>query len=208
LPTTGLVAEYTNGIKWLSQTTHRKNLILFIGSNIGNFSWQQSKHFLQSLWNWLNPDDYVMIGFDLKKDIDLLVSAYNDSAGITRDFNLNLLDRINKELGGNFNLRQFRHYEPYNVWTGAMESYLVSEKRQTVFIKELSMYFNFETLEPIHVESSHKYSESDIRHLAGQTGFMIEHMLYDSKKYFVDSVWRVQKADQTISVFYKHSKAK
>lgn len=195
LHTAGLVAEYTCGIKWLRQTTHRKNLVLFIGSNIGNFSWQQARHFLQSLWNVLNPDDYVVIGFDLKKDIDLLVRAYNDSAGITRAFNLNLLERINRELGGNFNLRKFRHYEPYNVRNGAMESYLVSEERHMVFIKELSMYFTFETLEAIHVESSHKYSDSDIRHLAGQTGFVIESILYDLQKYFADAIWRVHKSD-------------
>ncbi len=189
----GLVAEYTQGLKWLHKTTHLKNLVLFLGSSIGNFSPEESRRFLQSLWNVLNPDDIVLIGFDLKKDIQLLTNAYNDSKGITRDFNLNLLKRINEELGGTFNLNKFSHYEFYNVHTGAMESYLMSLEKQSVYINYLKQLFHFDIYEPIHIESSYKYSESDIRHIARQTGFKVITHYSDEKNYFIDSIWKTYK---------------
>jgi len=193
LKSIGLVAEYTQGIKWLHKTTHVKNLVLFLGSSIGNFNPNDSRRFLQSLWNVLNPDDIMMIGFDLKKDISLIKKAYNDSKGITKEFNINLLKRINNELGGTFNPEFFSHYEYYNVHTGAMESYLMSLKKQTVYIQELKQLFHFEEYEPVHIESSYKYSESDIRHLASQTGFKILDTYFDNKKYFIDSIWKSYK---------------
>ena len=121
--------------------------------------------------------------------------AYNDSERITSEFNLNLLRRINRELGGNFNLKKFRHYANYDVFSGAMESYVVSLEKQTVVIKEIGQSFSFEAWEPIHTEYSYKYLETDIEELAAETGFIIEKQLYDSKKYFVDSLWRVKKID-------------
>ncbi len=191
----GIVAEYFNGLKWLSRFTDRRNLVLFLGSNLGNFNKPQSRVFLRNLWNTLNEGDYLLTGFDLKKDIDLMLGAYNDSKGITKEFNLNLLRRINRELGGNFELSKFRHYSSYDVFSGAMESYLVSLKNQTVFIKEIGQSFSFEAWEPIHTEYSYKYLESDICELAEATGFKIEKQLYDSKKYFMDSVWRIEKVE-------------
>jgi uncharacterized SAM-dependent methyltransferase len=122
-------------------------------------------------------------------------NAYNDSQGITSEFNLNLLLRINRELGGNFDLKKFRHYSSYDVFSGAMESYLVSLEEQKVYIDELSQLFDFEAWEPIHTEYSYKYLESDIIDLAEATGFVIDKQLYDSKNFFVDSVWRVVKVD-------------
>lgn len=189
----GLVAEYTQGIKWLHKTTHLRNLVLFLGSSIGNFNPNESRRFLQSLWTVLNPDDIVVIGFDLKKDIQLLTKAYNDSQGITRDFNLNLLKRMNEELGGSFNLSKFSHYEFYNVHSGAMESYLISQEKQSVYINDLKQLFHFETLESMHTESSYKYSDSDIRHMASQTGFKVIDQLTDINSYFIDSIWKTNK---------------
>lgn len=191
----GIVAEYFDGIKWLNHLNDRKNLVLFLGSSLGNFDKSRSRVFLHNLWNSLQRGDYVVIGFDLKKEINLMLQAYNDSQGITSEFNLNLLNRINRELGGNFNLDKFRHYSSYDVFTGAMESYLVSLEKQTVFLKKIGQTFSFEEWEPIHTEYSYKYLESDILSLAQETGFAIEKQLYDSKKYFVDSIWRVEKAE-------------
>lgn len=193
LETEGLVAEYFDGLNWLSNTSLRKSLVLFLGSNLGNFDKSSAKDFLRNLWNALNEGDYAVIGFDLKKDIDLMLKAYNDSQGVTRDFNLNLLRRINRELGGDFDLNKFHFYASYDVFTGAMESYLVSKEKQNVFIKEIGQNFAFEAWEPIHTEFSYKYLESDIEELATETGFAIEKQLCDSKQYFVDSIWRVQK---------------
>jgi len=195
LETTGIVAEYFNGLKWLNNITGSRNLVLFLGSNLGNFNKPQSRVFLRNLWNTLNDGDYLLTGFDLKKDIDLMLKAYNDSQGITREFNLNLLRRINTELKGDFDIEKFRHYSGYDVFTGAMESYLVSLENQTVFIKDIGQSFAFQEWEPIHTEYSYKYLESDIRELAEATGFVIEKQLYDSRMWFVDSVWKVQKVN-------------
>jgi dimethylhistidine N-methyltransferase len=191
----GLVSGYSNALKWLKNLELRHNFVFFLGSNIGNFNRAAARVFLRSLWNALNADDYLLIGFDLKKDIDLLLRAYNDSQGITRSFNLNLLRRINEELGGNFDLSKFRHYADYDVFSGAMESYLVSLEKQKVFIQEIGQSFEFEPWEPIHTEYSYKYLESDIQLLAQETGFGPFTQLYDSNRYFTDCIWQVQKAN-------------
>lgn len=191
----GLVSDYFSGIKWLNRRYERRNLILFLGSNIGNFSHGRARFFLRNLWNCLNDGDIVMIGFDLKKDIELLIKAYNDEKGVTRDFNLNLLKRINRELGGQFDTGTFHHAGLYNVFRGAMESYLISTREQDVFIEEIGRSFHFRPWEPIHTEYSYKYLESDIDSLARETGFIVREHLYDPKRYFIDSIWEVKKLD-------------
>jgi dimethylhistidine N-methyltransferase len=188
-----IVAEYFDALKWLTQSGDQANLVLFLGSNIGNFSRSQTHVFLRSLWNSLNPDDRVLIGFDLKKDIELLLRAYNDSKGVTAAFNKNLLQRINRILGGNFDLSKFRHYATYDVFSGAMESYLVSLEPQIVTVREMGEAFTFEAWEPIHTEYSYKYLESDIVEIARETGFLIEKQMFDERHWFVDSLWRVHK---------------
>jgi dimethylhistidine N-methyltransferase len=189
----GLVSEYFNALNWLKNLDHRRNVVLFLGSSIGNFNRDSSRIFLHSLWNCLTPGDYAFIGFDLKKDIELLLKAYNDSRGITREFNLNLLRRINRELGGNFEIDRFRHFASYNVFSGAMESYLVSKESQTIMIQEIGQSFSFDPWEPIHTEYSYKYLESDIVKLAEDTGFVPIEQFYDPAKFFTDVLWRVEK---------------
>ena len=191
----GLVSEYFNALNWLKTLDHRKNLVLFLGSNIGNFNADASRVFLHSLWNSLNANDQVLIGFDLKKDISMLLRAYNDSKGVTRQFNLNLLRRVNRELGGNFDLRSFMHYASYNVFSGAMESYLVSRIRQDVMVQKIGQAFSFEPWEPIHTEYSYKYLETDIVKLAEDTGFEQLHRFYDRNEFFTDVIWRVKKQE-------------
>jgi dimethylhistidine N-methyltransferase len=190
----GLVTEYRNGLKWLNRRSPRRNLVLFLGSSIGNFTHPEACVFMRNLWNGLNNDDLVLIGFDLKKDIDLLLRAYNDSRGVTREFNLNLLHRINRELGGRFDVRRFRHFGTYDVFSGAMESYLVSNEQQSVFIELIGRSFSFEAWEPIHTEYSYKYLPADIEQLAGETGFDIQDNFFDSRRWFTDSIWRVRKS--------------
>ena len=190
----GLVSEYFQGIHWLNtQSEDRVNLVLFLGSNIGNFDKAQARSHLRRLWTVLRPDDLALVGFDLKKDIDLLLNAYNDESGVTAQFNLNLLRRINRELGGNFDLDSFRHFATYNVFSGAVESYLVSLEEQTVDIESLQCSFSFKAWEPIHTEYSYKYLTSDIESLAANTGFAIEAMYTDPQQYFMDSLWQVRK---------------
>ena len=190
----GLVADYFQGLNWLTENNTSQNLVLFLGSNIGNFHKAQTLRFLRHLWYSLNPGDYVLIGFDLKKDLDVLYDAYNDPQGVTKEFNFNVLDRINKVLGANFDRNNYQHQGLYNIQTGAMESYLVSQKEHKVTVKELGgIEFHFKPWEHIHMEFSYKYLESRIQELASNTGFVIEENFYDSKSYFVDSLWRVTK---------------
>lgn len=189
----GLVSDYFNGLKWLNNRDDRLNFVLFLGSSIGNFSHNESRVFLRNLWNCLNHGDIVLIGFDLKKDIELLLHAYNDSRGVTREFNLNLLRRINRELGGHFDIDKFRHFGTYDVFSGGMESYLVSLERQTVYISMIGRSFTFAPWEPIHTEYSYKYLIPEIEHLALETGFSVATHYFDSRRFFTDSVWRVEK---------------
>ncbi|MEM9692093.1 MAG: L-histidine N(alpha)-methyltransferase [Myxococcota bacterium] len=195
LKISGVVAEYAAGVHHLArQNVGARNLVLFLGSNLGNFNRVQSMAFLRRLWNSLRTDDYVLIGFDLKKDIDRLLAAYNDRDGVTAAFNLNLLERINRELGANFNVSKFRHYGTYNVFSGAMESYLVSLVPQVVHVRALEQNFSFDAWEPVHTEYSYKYLRSDIEQLAASTGFSVQRNLEDEKGWFVDSLWRVERS--------------
>ncbi|MFP4544065.1 MAG: L-histidine N(alpha)-methyltransferase [Candidatus Kapaibacterium sp.] len=193
LEANGLVTDYFLGLDWLSSLTNKRNFVLFLGSNLGNFNKAQSRVFLRNLWNALNDGDMLMIGFDLKKDLNKMLAAYNDSSGVTARFNLNLLRRINRELGGDFDLDKYRFYSSYDVFSGAMESYLVSQQEQEVFISEIGQRFQFRAWEPIHMEYSYKYLISDIERLAELTGFEIVRHLFDSGQDFVDSVWKVRK---------------
>lgn len=187
----GLVSEYFEGVRWLSEQTDRTNLVLFLGSNIGNFDKPHARAFLQQLWSALAPGDYALVGFDLKKDIELLLAAYNDREGVTAEFNLNLLDRVNRELGANFDRSKFRHFATYNVFTGAMESYLVSLERQRVHVGALRQSFEFRPWEPIHTEYSYKYLDEDITDLAYVAGFDVEALFYDRNRWFCDALWKV-----------------
>jgi len=137
--------------------------------------------------------DLVLVGFDLKKDIEVMMRAYNDPRGVTADFNLNLLRRINRELGGDFNLDRFQHYSTYDVLSGAMESYLVSRERQSISIDAIQTQFSFQAWEPIHTEVSNKYLPDGISSMAGETGFEVVDEMYDLRRYFADSLWRVRK---------------
>ena len=189
----GVVSEYLAGLRWLTQQSDRTNLVLFLGSNIGNFAKPQARAFLRRLWTSLNQNDHVLVGFDLKKDIDVLLGAYNDREGVTSAFNLNLLTRINRELGGDFDLQNYRHFGTYNVFTGAMESYLVSEIAHRVHIGALHRDFLFDAWEPIHTEYSYKYLDRDINDLAGSASFTTLAKYYDEARWFCDALLRVER---------------
>ena len=190
----GIVSEYLAGLDWLSEQAGRRSLVLFLGSNIGNFDPVAARLFLRRLWNALEHDDLALIGFDLKKDVQVLVRAYDDAHGITRAFNLNLLARINRELGGGFDLAAFTHFPTYNVRTGAMESHLLSTRRQTVRIEALQRSFEFEPWEPIHTECSFKYLEEGTDRMAEEAGFVVQERFRDEQRSFMDALWRVEKA--------------
>ncbi|MBA2650499.1 MAG: L-histidine N(alpha)-methyltransferase [Legionella sp.] len=184
--------EFNEGLHQLKLHSKTKNLVLFLGSSIGNFNVKETIHFLKSIHEDLNTGDYLLIGFDLRKDINLLYKAYQDSDGLTSEFNLNLLTRMNKELKTNFKMNQFKHHAFYNDTTHAMESYLISLKQQEVYSKVMNQTFYFDENEPIQLECSFKYTLSQIQQFAEDTDFNLIKNFEDSKKYFILSLWQVR----------------
>ncbi|MCH8231228.1 MAG: L-histidine N(alpha)-methyltransferase [Bacteroidetes bacterium] len=179
--------DYFQGLRTLNGAIPKA--ILFLGSNIGNFSPLKARDFLTEMRDCISVNDKILIGFDLKKDPEVIRKAYNDSKGITRAFNMNLLKRINTELEGEFIIENFEHIPTYNPDTGAAKSYLVSTTDQTVYIGKLKRKFKFVAGEKIFMEISQKYDMDDIADLARWSGFRIAANYYDDKKYFVDSLW-------------------
>ena len=159
-----------------------------MGSNIGNMTREESIEFCRQVKDCLSPGDLLLVGFDLKKDPQIILNAYNDSAGITREFNLNLLRRINRELNADFNIEQFKHFPVYNPESGECRSYLVSNAKQRVFIGDTE-YTDFNENETIYMEISTKYTVKQTDEIAELSGFIPVKHFYDSKKWFLDSVW-------------------
>uniref|UniRef100_UPI002628B313 L-histidine N(alpha)-methyltransferase n=1 Tax=uncultured Mucilaginibacter sp. TaxID=797541 RepID=UPI002628B313 len=151
----GLNGDYFDMLKEASQLSSRAKVVLFMGSNIGNMPVKEAQQFCHALRHQLSPNDLLIIGFDLKKNPKTILAAYNDAAGITKNFNLNLLKRINRELEADFDLKQFEHYPTYDPVTGACKSYLVSLKKQQVKLGE--HLIGFEENELIDMEVSQKY---------------------------------------------------
>jgi len=159
-------------------------LILFLGSSIGNFEPMAARSFLRSIRQRLHTNDFLLVGSDLQKDEFVLNAAYNDKAGITAKFNLNLLARINRELGGNFELGKFKHFAFYNREQHRIEMHIVSNTDQQVYIEALCKNFSFRKGDSIHTENSYKYSLSQISALAKDSGFKIEKEFTDEKRWF------------------------
>lgn len=189
----GIVDDYFSALKKLSGNESTRKVILFLGSNIGNFKHEKAIEFLKELYNSLNPDDILITGFDLKKDPEVVLAAYNDKKGITESFNLNLLDRINKELGGNVQKDHFKHYPIYNPETGKTKSFLISKKKQEIKLNKNNKSYLFEKWEPVFMEVSQKYDLDMIHDLANRSGFDIHHHLYDTKRYYLVSIWTPKK---------------
>ena len=204
----GLVAEYSEALKWLACKRMRRSLVLFLGSNIGNMGPATMRSFLRSLWNMLKDGDLLLIGFDLKKEISVIERAYNDSKGVTREFNLNLLDRINRELGGDSSRENFEYHSRYSPQSGAVEGALVSRMGHEVNLRALGKKFHFDAWEGIATEYSHKFLLPEIESLAAGTGFTVMKHLIDDKKYFVDSLWRVRKGLKKMESAMLHNKEK
>jgi L-histidine Nalpha-methyltransferase len=177
-------ADYFAGLAELEKKPRARTLALFLGSNISNFDPEEALKFLRALRQVLRQGDALLLGADLKKDRSVLEAAYNDALGVTAAFNLNVLARINRELGGNFDLRAFQHHAFYNEALGRVEIYIESTHAQTVTISELGMVVEFGEGEQIHTENSYKYDLSDIARLAAETGFTRAHTWLDKKNQF------------------------
>jgi len=184
----GLNGDYFDMLKKACEISDRKKVVLFMGANIGNMSVGEAQEFCIKLKEILSPEDILIIGFDLKKNPQQILNAYNDKAGITRSFNLNLLKRINRELDGNFDVDAFDHYASYDPETGSCKSYLISLKNQLVHIGGTEVRFSKD--EYIYMEISQKYSLTEIEKLAEISGFKVVQYFFDRQQYFVDAAWK------------------
>lgn len=191
LVTEPMALEYFEALKQIPQSQGVRNVVLFLGSNMGNFTGDLATDFLSKLAAGLNRNDMLMVGLDLKKDPAVILNAYNDAEGITRAFNLNLLTRMNRELGANFDIDAFQHWPIYNPLTGETKSFLISRKNQEIQINATGKSYQLAQWEPIQMELSQKYDLDMISEMSSAGGFTVKQHFYDCKHWFVDSVWSV-----------------
>ena len=182
-----LVADYGAALAALATRPGRK-AVLFLGSNIGNFDPAGRAAFLAQLAAPLNSNDRLLVGFDLRKNPRRILAAYDDAQGITAAFNLNLLTRLNRELGADFDLAHWQHFPNYDPLTGAVRSFLVSTRAQTVRVAALLQAFEFGAWEAIHTENSYKFSPAQIDHLATRAGLQVAGFFTDPAADFADVV--------------------
>jgi L-histidine N-alpha-methyltransferase len=172
----GFEREYLDGL--LEVAAYRKSgqhlLVLFLGSTIGNFDRQAALSFLSEVRSILQPGDSLLLGTDLEKPSSQLIAAYDDELGVTAAFNLNLLARINRELGADFDLAQFRHLAKINPEARSVEMHLESMRRQVVSIPAAEIVIEFREGETVWTESSHKYSAEELFDTAREAGFRCE----------------------------------
>ncbi len=180
--------EYFGALEQLQMHSKQPKLVLFIGSNIGNFTEERTHSFLKGLHKRLNPGDQLLLGYDLRKDPRVVLQAYNDSQGVTAQFNLNLLRRINRELGSNFDINQWAHYPTYDPTTGFARSYLVSTRAQEVFIAALAKTYFFDEGACVHTEISRKYSARQMEHLLEANGFTVKQHFKDEKGWYANTL--------------------
>ena len=184
--------DYFGALQYMHRLNDLTTYTLFLGSNIGNFHLDEAADFLSELSSNCSSGDLLLLGVDLKKDKNIIISAYNDPHGITSDFNLNLLSRMNRELGANFDIRQFEHHTFYEEETGEVLSFLVSITDQNVFFKNMDWDLTFKKDEKIHTEISRKYSLQELDSIAEKDNFDVINNFMDSRKYFTDALWKVR----------------
>ncbi len=184
LAVTAIAAEYREGLELLASEVQGPKLVLWLGSNIGNFERQAAADFLAEVAARCAPEDRLLVGIDLRKVKALLEAAYDDSRGVTREFNLNLLARLNREVGAAIDLARFRHVARYDEAKGRIEMYLESRVEQRFELPAIGMTVRFQAGERIHTENSYKYSEEEIAALAARAGLALERQWLDTRRYF------------------------
>lgn len=180
-----IAGDYFKTLSAIDKATPK--VILFMGSNIGNYENESAINFLKQVRAHTQSGDRLLVAFDLKKNPKVILNAYNDVEGVTRQFNLNLLERINRELAGNFELAAFDHYPTYDPLTGITYSFIVSLKKQTVQVN--GQAFNFKNGEVILTEVSQKYDLEQIEALKTAAGFGSAQHFMDSRGYYSISVF-------------------
>mgnify|MGYP001195851606 CR=1 FL=1 len=183
LSVTGIIGEYEESIEAATEIFPQPKLILFLGSSIGNFDLPHAEEFLGKLSASMRKGDSLLIGFDLVKDETVLNAAYNDSEGVTAEFNMNLLRRINREFSAVIEEDNFEHTAFFNTQKSRIEMHLISKCDQT-FSLNGSGEINFRKGETIHTENSYKFTDEMIRGLASSAGLTISDSWKDDKNYF------------------------
>ena len=184
LKVSGFISEYEKGLSFISETYSEPKLIMFLGSSIGNFDFLQSVKFVSFIRSKMKKEDSLLIGFDMRKDVNVLNAAYNDKAGYTAEFNLNLLIRINNELGGNFKLNMFEHRAYFNEENSRVEMHIVSLEEQDVMIESIGETIHFNKGEDIYTESSYKFTNDMISDIGWFSNMRLTNMWQDEKRYF------------------------
>jgi L-histidine Nalpha-methyltransferase len=179
-----IVADYTGGMRQNSAVSGGRRLVLYIGSSIGNFSPADAIELLRGVRAQLSPGDCLLLGTDMVKDVDLLLAAYDDAAGVTAKFNLNLLHRINRELDGRFLPEMFRHQARWNEQHSRIEMHLESLVAQRIAIRALEMEVRFSRGETIHTENSYKFTDPQVMALLTRAGFKLRQQWSDSNQWF------------------------
>ncbi len=179
-----VVGEYEHGLHQRAREVDQPQLIVWLGSSIGNLDRSEAADFLRSVHKKMGPADELLVGIDLRKDARLLERAYHDSRGVTARFNLNLLARINRELGGEFDLAGFRHRARYLEEAGRVEMHLESVSEQRVRIEALDLEVEFDVGELSHTVNSYKYSIDEIESLAAAAGLRGEDRWLDAEGLF------------------------
>jgi L-histidine Nalpha-methyltransferase len=185
---TAFAADYFTALDALAKESAarraERTVALFLGSNIGNFDPTESRAFLKEVRRMLKDGDGLLMGADLKKSASILEPAYEDALGVTAAFNLNLLARINRELDGDFRVKNFYHRAVYNERVGRVEVYIVSRDRQSARINAIDLDVSFERGETIHTENSYKFDLDQLAMLARDTGFALRKTWFDSDRRF------------------------
>ena len=186
----GYEQPYLEGLRTVAEGRAEQDhlLVLFLGSTIGNFDRDAGEKFLREMREILQPGDALLLGTDLEKDVELQMLAYDDPAGVTAAFNMNLLARINRELGADFDLSCFRHEALWNFAERRIEMHLRSTRRQTVHIPAASLRVMLDEDETIWTESSHKYQAEEIPEMAARTGFRCDGQWIDTEWLFAQNL--------------------
>jgi dimethylhistidine N-methyltransferase len=186
-------ADWLEGLERVAQERPADTplLLLFLGSSIGNLDRDEIALFVERVRSQLRPGDFFLLGADLVKDVAEMIAAYDDSIGVTAAFNLNLLSRMNRELGANFDARAFAHEVRWIEKERRIEMHLVSRRAQRVFITCLESAFDFDEGETIWTESSHKFTEIELEKFAYAGGFQPVKTWVDSHWRFAEALWSV-----------------
>ncbi len=187
----GLEKSYLEGLQEVAcrRRGGQRLLVLFLGSSIGNFDRPAGDTFLREIRRCLAPGDALLLGMDLEKSAGEMLLAYNDAAGVTAAFNLNLLARINRELQGDFVLRAFEHEARYNAQERRIEMHLRSKVDQRVSINGAELSITLREGETIWTEACHKYRLTEIPEMAHRTGFTCEAQWVDGEWSFAENLW-------------------